>query len=395
MAREYEAYHSGVPVPGTNVKIPMKLLVVELNSFHFAILPMYEALLPSLFGGDTVTADYYLLPGFVDRAKYAVGPSVYPLNTPVLRFALPTKPLRSFFYRARIQRLVDRLKPDAVVFNTVEPPAFLEVFRRVNHPLKIGVVHNPKRAGIDYQHRRQGELIFCLHEYNYRLLEKDKPVDGYLSPFYKYRTVDVREKSDDRLEIAVQGVISFNRRDYPGLVDLGRQLIQRPLTSRVIFNILGDASLRDGPRLKQLVSQHGLKDLFRFHVDLPDSEFFNQLARSDYMMPLLHPNEHTYEGAAKVTMSYGHSGAYGIPLILHRRTARLWGVPDDACVAYDDMDEVVAFLVAHGRDSGDDMRRRYRALIDDKIAENHVFLRQLSQTHPALAARRSRRPDTS
>lgn len=367
----------------------MKLLVVELNSFHLELLPMYAPLVPALLGDDSVAATYHLLPAFVERAKDVVGERVYPLHGPALRFALPTKRLRAIYYRWKIQRLVDELRPRAVIFNTVEPPVFLDVFRRIRHPLKIGIVHNPKRPEIDYQRRGPGELIFCLHDYNYNLLANDKPVDGYLSPFFRYLDGARECGPDARIEIAVQGVISFNRRDYPMLVDLSRRLMQGPRHPRVVFNILGDASLRDGPRLRHLVQQHGVDRLFRFHVGLPDREFFDQLARSDYVMPLLSPDEHTYGGSAKVTAAYGHSGAYGIPLILHRRTARLWGIPEDACVSYDDTLDVEGLLV-HGADDHAAMRRTYRALIDDKIEQNRVFLRRLSQDHPAVAAAASR-----
>ena len=362
----------------------MKLLVLELNSFHLELLPMYERLVPSLFGGGPVTADYFVLPAFVEQTKSAVGGHVHALNIPALRFAFPTKRSRALYYRWKIQRLVDQLRPRAVIFNTVEPPAFLQVFRRIQHPLKIGVVHNPRRPGIDYHRRGSGELIFCLHDYNYQLLQEDEPVDGYLSPFYRYLNVAAVTRAEDFTEIAVQGVISFNRRDYPMLVDLSRRLVQRSRRPPVIFNILGDASLRDGPRLQRLVQQRGVAEWFRFHVGLPDREFFGQLARAHYVMPLLKPDDSTYAGSAKVTLAYGHSGAYGVPLILHRRTATVWGIPDDACVTYDKIDDLADRLV-YGLGDRAALAAKYRAMIATKIEQNRVCLQRLARQHPAFA----------
>ena len=187
----------------------MRLLVFELNSFHTELLPMYQPLLPSLFGDQKLDIDYYLLPTLVSRARDMVGSRVEALNTPLRIFALAPRSFRTQYYRKQVQRLVDRLQPEAVLFNTIEPPEFFHVFRELSHPLKIGVVHNPRRKGIDYGPRAAGELIFCLHDYNYRLLEQDKPVDGYLSPFYGGLNSSWVPASDGCLQIAVQGLVSF------------------------------------------------------------------------------------------------------------------------------------------------------------------------------------------
>ena len=187
----------------------MRLLVFELNSFHTELLPMYQPLLPSLFGDQKLDIDYYLLPTLVSRARDMVGSRVEALNTPLRIFALAPRSFRTQYYRKQVQRLVDRMQPEAVLFNTIEPPEFFHVFRELSHPLKIGVVHNPRRKGIDYGPRAAGELIFCLHDYNYRLLEQDKPVDGYLSPFYGGLNSSWVPASDGCLQIAVQGLVSF------------------------------------------------------------------------------------------------------------------------------------------------------------------------------------------
>ena len=104
----------------------MKVLVFELNSFHVEVLPTYPALMPSLFG-DRLDIDYFVLPALVKRARAAIGANVHRLNSPHLRYVLPTKPLRVGYYRWRIQRIIDQLCPDAIVFNTVEPPTLMSV----------------------------------------------------------------------------------------------------------------------------------------------------------------------------------------------------------------------------------------------------------------------------
>ena len=217
----------------------MKLLVFELNSFHVDLLPMYTQLFPAAFGDDHLDVQYFVLPRLVKRARGFVGDGVRELNSPMLRWVLPSKRLRSFYYRRRVQWIVDRSDATAVVFNTIEPVAYFRVFRSLRHPLKLGVVHNPHREGIDYEPRPANEIVLCLHDYNYRRLEAEKPVDGWLSPFFRGGGMPRGATPADTTEIAVQGVVSFNRRNYRMLVDVCREFANTPHPPSILFNILG------------------------------------------------------------------------------------------------------------------------------------------------------------
>ena len=362
----------------------MKVLVFELNSFHLEVLPTYPALMPSLFG-DRLDIDYFVLPALVKRARAAIGANVHRLNSPHLRYVLPTKPLRVGYYRWRIQRIIDQLCPDAIVFNTVEPPPYFRVFQQLDHPLKIGIVHNPRRDGADFLSRGSVELIFCLHDYNYRSLQEDGLVDGYVSPFFKFLEVPQEPTPTAHVEIVVQGVISFSRRDYAMLIDVADRLRKASPSPRVVFNILGDADIRDGPMLKRMVAERGLHDSSRFHSWLPDKEFFQALQGAHYVMPLLNPASGAYAGTSKVTNAFGHSGAYSTPLLLHRETATQWSVPQSACVTYASPGELETVL-AHGVDDYAARASAYRTLIAGKISENHRMLREMARRHPVFAA---------
>ena len=365
----------------------MKVLVFELNSFHIELLPMCRVLMPSLFDNRELDIHYYLLPSLVERARDVVGAQVHTLNSSRLRYALPTKRLRSIYYRWRIQKLVDRLDPVAIIFNTVEPQVYLDTFRGIRHPLKIGIVHNPRRERIDYQTGGPGELIFCLHEYNYHLLEKDKPVDGYLSPFFKYLDVSTESEVKERVEIAVQGVISFGRRDYPMLIELCEQLSRQTPRPNVVFNILGDADIRDGPKLRQRVTDLGLGNYFRLHSWLPALEFFRQLQRADYIMPLVSPRQRIYADNVN-----GHCRVRAFRCLWHASHpasgGRLAvGIPKSACVTYPGTEELGDTLL-RGLDDRSRHARRYRAVVAEKIRQNLAILEDLTHNHPAFHAHR-------
>ena len=367
----------------------MKLLVFELNSFHVDLLPMYTQLFPAAFGDDHLDVQYFVLPRLVKRARGFVGDGVRELNSPMLRWVLPSKRLRSFYYRRRVQWIVDRSDATAVVFNTIEPVAYFRVFRSLRHPLKLGVVHNPHREGIDYEPRPANEIVLCLHDYNYRRLEAEKPVDGWLSPFFRGGGMPRGATPADTTEIAVQGVVSFNRRNYRMLVDVCREFANTPHPPSILFNILGDSTIRDGPALRESVVRHRLERFFRFHRWLSDTEFTEQLQRADYIMPLLHQDEGQYSANAKVTLAYGNSGAYGIPLLLHRDLATEWGLPDDTCVTYAGVDELAQTLAQSLRDDMAAHASCYRQFVDAKIRENRDFLRRLVRHHQTFSHARS------
>ena len=344
---------------------------------------MYQELLPALFDDRDLQILYFVLPSLVTRARGFVGDTVYSLNSPWLRYALPTKGLRGSYYRRRVQWFVDRHDARAVVFNTIEPAVYFPVFRGLRHPLKIGIVHNPRRKGINYKARPSGELIFCLHDYNYQLLQSEELVDGYLSPFFRgFEAADTFSLADDT-EIAVQGVVSFNRRNYRMLVDLCRELLKNPAPPRVIFNILGDSTIRDGPALRELVSEYGLQGFFRFHPWVPDTEFAAQLRRAHYIMPLLNRDEGPYAVGAKVTLAYVNSGAYRKPLLLHRDLAEQWSLPENTCVTYSNLEDLVRTL-SRGIGNRLDLARRYERFVGEKITENRTFLRRLAREHEAF-----------
>ena len=77
-------------------------------------------------------------------------------------------------------------------------------------------------------------------------------------------------------------------------------------------------------------------------------------------------------------------GAYGLPLILQREVAALWGVPENACVTYSGLEDLADQLI---RGLGDqaEQAQRYQLLISGKVQENQRVLKELSRDHPAFA----------
>jgi hypothetical protein len=357
-----------------------KVFVFELNSYNTHLLPMYRNVLPVLFNDDQLSVQLFTLSSVKKRTQSFINANVSPLDRPSLKYFLPTKTMRGLYYRHAIQRLINHQKPDAIVFNTLEPKPYLDVFKAINHPIKIGLLHNPSRLKSDYNAKSKNELLFCLFDYNYaRLKQAGLKIDGYFSPFHKCIETTSINREVDRIEIAVQGIISYSRRNYPFLIELAKAISLRHTSCNIIFNILTNATHRDGPHFKETIKNKHLQNFFRFHKKLSDVDFFNQLANASYVMPLLNHRTGTYS-LGKATSAYMHSGAYRVPLILDNKTAETWSISDNASIVYNSADNLVELLTAKTQEP-DSLSKEYGRLIDRQIDSNYEFLRNLFKAH--------------
>jgi len=349
---------------------------------------MYQALIPSLFNDQELDLHYYVHPAILNRARDFVGPQVYSLTPPSLRYAMPTKRIRALYYRWRIQQLLERLKPVLLIFNTIEPLAYFNTFKAIRHPLKIGIVHNPRGQETRCRIRSEGELYLCLHEFNYQRLKTDGLVDGYLSPFFRCLDIPRTPSPQHVVEIAVPGIVNFDRRHYPALLDLCEHLSRQNVETEVVFNILGNITTKDGPKFRRMIRARGFDRHFKVHSFLPDSIFFRQLQRANYVMPLVVSNrESLYINGGKVTLTFGHAGAYKKPMILERDIASAWAIPNEACVSYTSL-EGLAKKLPH-LDQDDLRTERHERCIAEMVEQNKFFLRKLSRNHDAFGERKS------
>ena len=357
-----------------------KVFVFELNSYNTHLLQIYRDVLPALLNDSQLSIQYFVLPTVSKRAKNIVGSNVSDLGRHSLKYFLPTKTMRGVYYRRVIQQLINSQKPDALVFNTLEPKPYLDVFKAINHPIKIGLVHNPLRFKSNYGVKLKNELLFCLCDYNYEVLKQaDFKIDGYFSPFYKCMDVMLTQRKASRIEIVIQGVISYNRRNYSFLIELAKKISLHHSSCDIIFNILTDSTYRDGPHFREKINNAHLQKYFRFHDRLSDIKFFNQLANTCYVMPLLNHQQGTYS-LGKATSAHLHSGAYGVPLILDRKTAETWRINDNASIVYDSANNLIELLTSKTQ-ARNSLSKEYSRLIDKKIDSNKEFLRNLFKTH--------------
>ena len=173
--------------------------------------------------------------------------------------------------------------------------------------------------------------------------------------------------------IGIQGQVDFKRRDYNLVVEVSEKLKEGGIKN-IKFNIIGT---HNRETLRDIVSEKGLQSYFVFHESLDDRQFFEEVAKCDYLMPLLGEEQKSYY-ANKMTATYSHSAAYRIPMIIYSANAEAWGINHAQAVLYSDINSLFGVLKSL-RDYAD-LQVKYAQLIDEKVARNKQFLCDLSSS---------------
>lgn len=344
-----------------------KVFVFELNSYHTETFPIYRNLLPSLLHDD-VAVEY-----FVTEERYedtlAAFNNVHLFCPRWLSPFIRHLQLRVPYFTHRINALIAEQKPDMVVFNSIEPERNYKVFKKIAGSKKLGLVHNPKKSGIV---RGENECYFVLSRLLYENFKEKLPLDGYLLPYFR-QFVFPPKKDDTRVLVAVQGIISFKRREYAFLIEAAKAMRQQG-TANIVFNIIGSKTHKDGPEFFKMVRDAGLSDYFLFYDKLDDREFFEQIDASDCIMTLLHEKQQKYYHE-KTTASLSHAAAYGKPLLLCRQNAEAWGMNDETALIYDDANTCIRTIA--DKASLQAVTLRHIDAMDKIISDNITLLKEL------------------
>lgn len=345
-----------------------KVLIFELNNYHTETFPIYEKLLPTLLH-DEIDVEYFVMQKRYDDTA-AIYKKVHLLFGKWIFFFAKHLQFRVPFFIYRINRIIKEMSPDLVVFNTIEPERYYRIFKKIIAPKKLGLIHNPKKNTVS---KKTNEYYFVLSKILFENFKKSIPLDGYLLPYFRQFDFPVRG-NNERLVIAVQGLVSFKRRDYPFLIEAAREMQKRGV-SDVVFNIIGSRHIRDAEAFLKMVQDGGVERYFLFYDELDDRAFFEQINDSDCIMTLLHQNQSHYY-REKTTASCSHAAAYAKLLVLSKENADAWGVGSDMAIVYDGLESFVDTILTM-RSSQDRITETFRRFIEQSIEENKIELSKL------------------
>lgn len=360
-----------------------KVMVVELNAYHAEVFPVYPNLIPELWPDEGVTFSYCVHPRAV-RPMQGIGTEQFHPLAPARLFKIASQ---LFFYvplmRWLLLRHIRREQPDLVIFNTIEPERNYRVFKGLRGIRRMGLVHNPHKLMLE-DSTDERMMFVCLHRHIFQHYAKSRNLAAYLIPFFsQFPPLPVHNEKQRIL--AVQGIVSWKRRDYGLLIRMAQRLKQQG-DSHIRFDIIGNSLRKQGPKLRQAVQKAGLEEYFIFHEYLSDEAFFGRIAAADYILPLIGPEQERYL-RGKATASYAHAGTYNKPMILHRETAAAWDIPPAACIRYAGDDELVEKLGSlHKQD--EELAANFKQFVDTSIAENRASLQRLHHEYPRFFSSR-------
>lgn len=296
----------------------MRCAVVEFNKVHGELLPTLVLLL-NLQG---IEVDVF--------ASYRVM-----ANNP---FTL-TKGLnyRSFLISRLAFRMLSSLgffhRYDFLIFNSLEiygsDPTWLQrtISRWKGSPV-LAIVHGPSAVG-SWAMFSPTKAPLVLSALSAKTLPLGSE-SSWIAPVFLASTEQTAERSGPA-RFCVPGNISADRRNYAALIDAVGELTRSGHRDFVV-SLVG-RSATDGQAIKERIHAEGLQHYFEFHdSDIPYAEFYFQVARSHFILPLIDRTSAKfhcyYEGT--VTSSLLLSLGFSIVPVLERDLAELHGVAKGA-----------------------------------------------------------------
>ena len=240
--------------------------------------------------------------------------------------------------------------------------------------LAIGIVHNPK--DLNWKERPHNVQLFGLSENIFD--GHSEELNGYMLPYFAHAAPPRNGRAPIPL-IGVQGHVDRQRRDYDFLLQVAAELKRRNVFP-CRFNIIGTLFHEI---LQKRVETKGLEQYFIFHRRLSDAEFYSELVRCEFLMPLLGTRHKKYF-YDKISATLSHSATFNIPLLIWKQNALAWRMDIDCVLAYEGLDDLSDTLC--NLPSTESLRPRYAKFVDQQIERCCMQLNSLLPSKRGLDA---------
>jgi hypothetical protein len=268
----------------------MRIALVELGGSHDECLYSQVRILKSR---PDVHLTLIAHPDLKDRVNYFEG-------LDATHFVSIRTGIRGVLDLFRLKEYVIEQGFEKVILNTAQG-SLIGRWMRFKFPSNIqfyGTLHNiSKLEGSHSQSRihKKVKSYFVLNEYLLDKARKLAPKGLRFQTYYPiffpdYPTVAL-DKGPDEIWITIPGQVEFKRRDYEGLF---HSIKHHGIPPRLTFILLGRCEHRhgDGHTVKEWVHELGENAHVKLWDDFIDLEtYFSYLKASDYILPLIHPDD--------------------------------------------------------------------------------------------------------
>jgi hypothetical protein len=199
-----------------------------------------------------------------------------------------------------------------IIFNTAESNIYK--FIQFLFPKRIeliGTLHNGQNLKLKSKQKiisKKLSKYFVLNDFVAQSISEEKLTTNKLTSYYPIFFPNFEtslQKPKNEIWIIVPGVISFDKRDYSVFKDLKLEE-----NFKIIF--LGRANNPDAKAfIDKAKSYPSFKNLFFFEDFIPNNLFHNYIKHSDYILPLIHPNNEFFNYFLKYKISGSYNLAFG------------------------------------------------------------------------------------
>lgn len=222
-----------------------------------------------------------------------------------------------------VNRFLKQHAVSHVVFNTAQGAHVRNLCLILPRNMKlVGIIHTIRKFQGSFTQKMINLRIKKYLVLSDFLLQKISPPAGItVDSFYPIsypKTNSIREKSEDEIWITIAGGVEKRRKDLEGFLTILKQDI--PTNIRFIF--LGKSDLSN-PEVADFMQQverlQKDKQVLLFHEFLSTALFDAYLKKSDFLLPLIHPNTPSAEQYIENQISgmFNLAYSYHIPLLIH------------------------------------------------------------------------------
>ncbi|NWF49660.1 MAG: hypothetical protein HXY49_03880 [Ignavibacteriaceae bacterium] len=226
-------------------------------------------------------------------------------------------------------RYVQKEKIDTIIFNTAEGLIVRDLipfllFKKIK---AAGILHHAEKAVKSFTQKiisLKVRKYFVLNDYVLVWLKNNYKGDNlkfesFYPIYFQEAFAKTPVKSDDDFIVCLPGAVEPERKDYKTLINiLAENKIN--LNPKIKFQILGNSSGKEGGKIKQLINEKNLDEIFiTYNNFIDDEEFYQSIKSSSIILPLIHPSGKYFNSFLETGISGVFNLALGFrkPMLLH------------------------------------------------------------------------------
>lgn len=245
---------------------------------------------------------------------------------------LSIKKPKSFIDFLKLRKILIKSRFNYIIFNTAQGKEMKRLLQ-LPFPRSItfaGTLHNLKKLEKSFGQKlisRKIKRYYVLNDFllEYPLLKNQKNLK--FESFYPIYFPQIPQASITKplgeIWICVPGQLEIKRRDYESLFE---SIAKQGIKNNTKFILLGRSAHQYGNKnfVTTKIKELNIENNFLYWEDYIElSEFFNYIALSDFILPLIHPNHLSYNlYKTQITGAFNLAFAYKIPLLMHESFKR-------------------------------------------------------------------------